>query len=112
MALRYIYNSDSGLNVGMTQGCTMLRTYLSSIGSFVGWSRGRRLVIGAAMMPMSWSATVPTHAAATDCKSDAAGITLPNGFCATIFADNVGHARQMAVAPDGARAKSFFVKRL
>jgi glucose/arabinose dehydrogenase len=53
------------------------------------------------MMLMSWSATVPIHAAATDCKSDAAGIILPNGFCATIFADNIGHARQMAVAPDG-----------
>ena len=50
---------------------------------------------------MSWSATVPTQAAATDCKGDAAGITLPNGFCATIFADNIGHARQMAVTPDG-----------
>lgn len=34
------------------------------------------------------------------CPEDA-GIALPKGFCATIFADNVGHARQMSVAPDG-----------
>ena len=27
---------------------------------------------------------------------------MPNGFCATIFADNVGHARQLVVASDGA----------
>ena len=44
---------------------------------------------------MSWSATTPTQV--VDCKGDAAGITLPDGFCATVFADNIGHARQMAV---------------
>jgi glucose/arabinose dehydrogenase len=35
------------------------------------------------------------------CPGDNGGITLPPGFCATVFADNVGHARQMAVAPNG-----------
>jgi hypothetical protein len=30
-----------------------------------------------------------------------AGITLPPGFCATIFADNLGNARHLAVAPNG-----------
>jgi hypothetical protein len=30
-----------------------------------------------------------------------AGITLPNGFCATIFADKIGHTRQLAVPPNG-----------
>lgn len=38
---------------------------------------------------------------ATGCAGPLTGITLPPGFCATIFADNIGHARQMAVAPDG-----------
>ena len=33
------------------------------------------------------------------CAETDTGITLPKGFCATIFADNIGHARQMAVAP-------------
>src|ERR1700758_1125975 len=35
------------------------------------------------------------------CGDKDAGITLPPNFCATVFADNVGHARHMAVAPDG-----------
>lgn len=34
------------------------------------------------------------------CAADT-GITLPPGFCATVFADNLGHARHMAVAEDG-----------
>lgn len=34
------------------------------------------------------------------CGNDA-GLSLPPGFCATIFADNLGHTRQMAVAADG-----------
>ena len=29
------------------------------------------------------------------------GLTLPAGFCATIFADNIGHARHLVVAPNG-----------
>jgi glucose/arabinose dehydrogenase len=35
------------------------------------------------------------------CKGDNGGLTLSPGFCATIFADNLGHTRQMAVAPNG-----------
>jgi glucose/arabinose dehydrogenase/mono/diheme cytochrome c family protein len=35
------------------------------------------------------------------CPGDNGGISLPPGFCATVFADNVGHARQMVVAPNG-----------
>jgi glucose/arabinose dehydrogenase len=30
-----------------------------------------------------------------------AGLTLPPGFCATVFADDIGHARHMTVAADG-----------
>ena len=35
------------------------------------------------------------------CAPDNGGITLSPGFCATVFADKIGHARHMAVAPDG-----------
>jgi glucose/arabinose dehydrogenase/mono/diheme cytochrome c family protein len=35
------------------------------------------------------------------CPNDDSGLTLPPGFCATVFADDVGHARHMAVAPNG-----------
>src|ERR1700691_852717 len=36
-----------------------------------------------------------------DCSSSDSGLKLPAGFCATIFADNIGHARHLVVAPDG-----------
>jgi glucose/arabinose dehydrogenase/mono/diheme cytochrome c family protein len=35
------------------------------------------------------------------CVADNGGITLSPGFCATIFADKLGHARHLAVAPNG-----------
>jgi hypothetical protein len=35
------------------------------------------------------------------CAGDNGGITLSPGFCATVFADNLGHARQMAFGPNG-----------
>ncbi|HEY1465169.1 MAG TPA: PQQ-dependent sugar dehydrogenase, partial [Terriglobales bacterium] len=35
------------------------------------------------------------------CPSNDAGLKLPPGFCATIFADDIGHTRQIAVAPNG-----------
>ncbi|HKO15887.1 MAG TPA: PQQ-dependent sugar dehydrogenase [Gemmatimonadaceae bacterium] len=40
-------------------------------------------------------------AAAAACPRDNGGITLPAGFCATVFADDIGHARHVAVAPNG-----------
>jgi len=33
--------------------------------------------------------------------ADDAGLRLPPGFCASIFADNLGHVRHMVAAPDG-----------
>ncbi len=35
------------------------------------------------------------------CPNDDSGLKLPAGFCATVFADGIGHARQMTVAPNG-----------
>ncbi|HEX4504801.1 MAG TPA: PQQ-dependent sugar dehydrogenase [Alphaproteobacteria bacterium] len=46
---------------------------------------------------MSGTAWADTQA----CSSDPGGITLSPGFCATVFADNIGHARHMVVAPNG-----------
>lgn len=39
----------------------------------------------------------PTQA----CPNDDSGLLLPAGFCATIFADGIGHARHMVVEPNG-----------
>jgi glucose/arabinose dehydrogenase/cytochrome c5 len=38
---------------------------------------------------------------AVACKGDNGGLSLSPGFCATVFADNLGHVRHMAVAADG-----------
>jgi glucose/arabinose dehydrogenase/mono/diheme cytochrome c family protein len=35
------------------------------------------------------------------CPNDDSGLKLPAGFCATVFADGIGHARHMVVAPSG-----------
>ena len=44
---------------------------------------------------------VLAHPAFADCPDAAPGITLPSGFCATVFADDLGHPRHMIVAADG-----------
>ena len=38
---------------------------------------------------------------AASVAGDNAGLTLSPGFCATLFADHLGHARHLAVAGDG-----------
>src|SRR5919106_4544914 len=43
----------------------------------------------------------PAPAPTAACADDNGGITLPPGFCATVFADNIGHARHLVVAPYG-----------
>jgi glucose/arabinose dehydrogenase/mono/diheme cytochrome c family protein len=35
------------------------------------------------------------------CPSGKGGLKLPPGFCATVFADRIGHARDIVVRPDG-----------
>jgi glucose/arabinose dehydrogenase len=43
----------------------------------------------------------PAMSEESTCAVTDADISLPKGFCATIFADKVGHARQIVAAPDG-----------
>jgi glucose/arabinose dehydrogenase/mono/diheme cytochrome c family protein len=45
--------------------------------------------------------TPATRGASQSCPNDDSGLKLPAGFCATIFADEIGHARHMVVAPSG-----------
>jgi glucose/arabinose dehydrogenase len=42
-----------------------------------------------------------TNATASACRGDNAGLTLPAGFCATIFADSIAHGRHVVVASNG-----------
>ena len=60
------------------------------------WSAGLGLAVALGLSTFGAS----TVARATSCAS--VGITLSPGFCATIFADDIGHVRHMAVGPDGA----------
>ncbi len=68
------------------------------------------LVVGAACGPSGDKAAADTaadtgaasaRAADVRCDDDNGGLTLPDGFCATVFVDNVGGARHMAVAENG-----------
>jgi glucose/arabinose dehydrogenase/mono/diheme cytochrome c family protein len=40
-------------------------------------------------------------APARDCAPDNGGLALPEGFCATVFADSLGHARHLAIGANG-----------
>ena len=46
--------------------------------------------------------TAATAAAAPDgCPANDTGLKLPTGFCATVFAEGIGHARHIVVSSDG-----------
>src|ERR1700729_335008 len=45
------------------------------------------------------AAAVETQSQA--CANDDSGLKLPAGFCATVFADGIGHARHLVVSPGG-----------
>ncbi|HVZ04540.1 PQQ-dependent sugar dehydrogenase [Hyphomicrobium sp.] len=67
------------------------------------FDNSQRLFAGSlAIIALQLLGTLPAASAEKGCsEADAAGIALPKGFCATIFADKIGHARQLVVAPDG-----------
>ncbi|WGJ14838.1 c-type cytochrome [Methylocapsa sp. D3K7] len=60
------------------------------------WTAAATFAIGALPLTSSLAQEQPGG-----CGGEASGFTLPRGFCATVFADNLGHARQLAVAPNG-----------
>lgn len=47
------------------------------------------------------NSVIASGAAASACSSNDSGLTLPPGFCATIFADGIGHARHLVVSDNG-----------
>jgi hypothetical protein len=74
-----------------------------SVASHAGQRYGAaRLCIACFLALLMEVAASPLVSAQTNgCGGDNGGITLSPGFCATIFADNLGHARQMAFGPNG-----------
>ena len=76
-------------------------------------SRNRRFLVAAVLALAACGAAgsffpAQDHSAAlaaaprAGCPNDDSALTLPPGFCATIFADGIGHARHMVAAPGGA----------
>lgn len=57
------------------------------------------IVAAAGALPLSLAAA--QSASPVSCDPGNAGLTLPDGFCALVFADAVGRARHIAVAPNG-----------
>lgn len=62
------------------------------IGALCAWSP-----MASAQNPHRYHAQMAVHG----CSHNDSGLKLPPGFCASIFADGIGHARYMVVAPNG-----------
>jgi len=59
------------------------------------------MYMGTSLAPAQNQSNPGAEAKGQACPNDDSGLQLPAGFCATIFADNIGHARHMVVAPSG-----------
>src|SRR5438552_17363883 len=70
----------------------MLRV-LSCLSAGIGMFAG---VPGAAASPAT-TASAPK----TECPGEDSGLSLPPGFCASVFADGIGHARHLVVTENG-----------
>src|ERR1700756_894568 len=57
--------------------------------------------IGHSLPPARGQSDAAAGAKSQACANDDSGLQLPAGFCATVFADDIGHARHMVVAPSG-----------
>jgi glucose/arabinose dehydrogenase/mono/diheme cytochrome c family protein len=66
----------------------------SSSGHLMNWVS----VFGALCLASSVASAQPK---AQTCPEDKTGLHLPTGFCATLFADGIGHARHLVVGPTG-----------
>jgi glucose/arabinose dehydrogenase/mono/diheme cytochrome c family protein len=62
--------------------------------------RAKMLLPSAVLVLVAAAMVAPRGAAAAECQNQDTGITLSPGFCATVFADNLGHVRHLAVSSD------------
>ncbi|NOW47721.1 glucose/arabinose dehydrogenase/cytochrome c553 [Novosphingobium sp. SG751A] len=53
------------------------------------------------LLGSAYALTAAGKAPGAGCAKDNGGLSLPPGFCATVFADKLGHTRHLAVAGDG-----------
>jgi hypothetical protein len=56
------------------------------------------MVTGASLLSLAMGlfAEMPAFGQKQKCPDNDAGLSLPHGFCASIFADKIGHARRLA----------------
>jgi glucose/arabinose dehydrogenase/mono/diheme cytochrome c family protein len=59
------------------------------------------MYVGSSLAPAHNKPNPAADAKTQGCPNDDSGLTLPAGFCATVFADDIGHARHMVTAPSG-----------
>ncbi len=64
-----------------------------------GCDKGNRDVELTAKTSPPPEATTPPQR--VGCDENNGGLTLPEGFCASVFAENLGHTRHLTVAPNG-----------
>lgn len=64
-------------------------------------SHAKVLTAGVVALALSGPPLHRPPAATPACDADNGGITLPDGFCAVVVADQVGHPRHLAIAPNG-----------
>jgi glucose/arabinose dehydrogenase/mono/diheme cytochrome c family protein len=76
------------------QSCNLCKALLPAIVALAAIGLGSSL----ALTPGKSS---PPPQTSQGCSSDDTGLTLPRGFCATVFADGIGHVRHMVTAPNG-----------
>ena len=65
------------------------------------FSRRAVSLAAVALVVAAASGAARVHDGAVSCDADNAHLTLPPGFCATVFADKIGAPRHMVVAPNG-----------
>jgi glucose/arabinose dehydrogenase/cytochrome c5 len=57
--------------------------------------------LGSSLAPAHNQSNSAAEAKGQACPNDESALKLPAGFCATVFADGIGHARHMVVASNG-----------
>src|SRR5437763_465141 len=66
------------------------------------YPRIARLALVAGLLPTLARGQTPQRPRSdVHCAPDNGGITLPKGFCATVFADSLARPRHLTVAPNG-----------
>ena len=86
----------------------MLRSYYriatilcAAAGFVVGFWSLLFLGLGSLLVEAQNESNPAKEAKSHACPNDDTGLKLPAGFCATVFADHIGHARHMVAAPSG-----------